>query len=493
MNTLYPPQILADTASLYPRKNMITHGKKSYSYQDSWCIVKKLSCQLNQLNVEGKVLVSMPNSPEFIFTIFAIFKIGAIPIPLNPGYTSYEMKQIIKDSGATVLSTREKEGVCFRFINSNGVYKFTTDELLRDRDSLSIDIKFNPSDTAIIFYTSGSTGKMKGVVHTFTSLCANPYNLVDIMNITSEDTYFIGVPLFHLFGFSPGMVTAIMRGAEIVITDMIGSIGVIDRIQNKKATVLLCNATMLKQLIYLLERRKYDISSLRIVMVSGSIVQKKLLATAIKELCKNTLNLYGTTETGIISQTLPGEDILHLSTTVGKPLPGIKIRIVDDNRKELSLGSIGEISCKTYGVFKEYHNMPSATSKAVDSKGWYYTGDMGKIDEGDYISIVGRKIEMITKSGFNIYPREVELVLLQHQKIKDAAVVGIPDPDYGEIVRAVIIKKENEYLTNDEIIDHCHQRLVNYKVPDQIVIVKEFPLTSTGKIRKNELKKINIL
>ena len=334
---------------------------------------------------------------------------------------------------------------------------------------------------------------MKGVVHTFTSLCANPHSLVDIMNITSNDTYFIGVPLFHLFGFSPGMVTAIMKGAEIVITDMIGSVGVIDRIQNKKVTVLLCNATMLKQLIYMFERRKYDISSLLIVMISGSIAQKKLLTTAIKKLCKNTLNLYGTTETGIISQTLPGEDILHLTTTVGKPLPGIKIRIVDDNKEELSLGSNGEISCKTYSIFKEYHNMPSITSAVIDSKGWYYTGDMGRMDERGYLSIVGRKSEMITKSGFNIYPREVELVLLQHLKIKDAAVVGIPDPSYGEIIRAAIIKKENEYLTNNEILDHCHQRLIQYKIPDQIIIVKEFPLTSTGKIRKNELKKDNIL
>ena len=117
---------------------------------------------------------------------------------------------------------------------------------------------------------------------------------------------------------------------------------------------------------------------------------------------------------------------------------------------------------------------------------------MGKLDDRGYLRIVGRKIEMIVKSGFNIYPREVELVLLQHQKIKDAAVVGISDPTYGEIIRAVIIKNENENLTNNEILNYCRQRLVGYKLPDQIIIVKEFPLTSTGKIRKNELKKLNV-
>jgi fatty-acyl-CoA synthase/long-chain acyl-CoA synthetase len=435
----------------------------------------------------------MPNSPEFIFTAFALFEIGAIPIPINPGYTSYEMRQIKADSGATVLSTRENENVCFRFIDSDRVHTFTVNELLSDSNERSVDREFSPSNEAIMFYTSGSTGKMKGVVHTFESLCVNPYSLVDIMNITSEDTYFIGVPLFHLFGFSPGMVTAIMKGAEIVMTEMIGSVGVIDRIQDKKITVLLCNATMLKQLIYMSERRKYDISSLRLIMVSGSIAQQEVLTTAIGKLCKNTLNLYGTTETGIIAQTLPGEDMLRLTTTAGKALPGIDIRIVDDSKEELSSGSVGEIACKTCSLFSKYHNMPSKTSEVVDSRGWYYTGDLGRIDEKGYVSIVGRKNEMIVKSGFNIYPREVELVLLQHRKVKDAAVVGISDPTYGEIIRAVITKKENEYPTNDEILDFCHQRLVHYKIPDQIVIVKELPLTSTGKIRKNELKKKDIV
>jgi acyl-CoA synthetase (AMP-forming)/AMP-acid ligase II len=472
---------------------MITHGKRSYSYQDSLRIVKKLAYELHQLNVKGKVIVSMPNSPKFIFTVFALFEIGATPIPLNPGYTSYEMRQIKADSGATVLSTQEDEKVCFRFIDSDRVHAFAVSELLSDSDTPSVDREFSPSNEAIMFYTSGSTGKMKGVVHTFESLCVNPHSLVDIMNITSEDIYFTGVPFFHLFGFSPGMVTAILKGAEIVVTDTIGSVGVIDRIQDQKVTVLLCNATMLKQLIYMSERRRYDISSLRLIMVSGSIAQQEVLITATRKLCKNTLNLYGATETGIIAQTLPGEDILHLTTTVGKPLPGVKVRIVGDSKEELSSGSVGEIACKTCSLFSKYHNMPSVTSEVVDSRGWYYTGDMGRIDEKGYVSIVGRKNEMIVKSGFNIYPREVELVLLQHRKVKDAAVVGVSDPTYGEIIRAVITKKESEHFTNDEILDFCRQRLVHYKIPDQIVIVKELPLTSTGKIRKNELKKKDIL
>ncbi|MHA2277079.1 MAG: class I adenylate-forming enzyme family protein [Candidatus Kariarchaeaceae archaeon] len=492
MNTTYPPQILANTAKLNPLKKMITYGEQSYSYQDGLRIVKKLAYELHQLNVKGKVVVSMPNSPEFIFTVIALFEIGAIPIPCNPGYTSYEMKQIQEDSGATVLATREKANVCFRFINLDKVHTFIADELLRNSRTLPVDRKLNPSDEAVMFYTSGSTGKMKGVVHTFESLFVNPHALVDIMNITSVDTYYIAAPFFHLFGFSPGMVTAIIKGAEIIIADTIGSVGVIDIIQNKKVTVLLCNVTMIKQLIYISEKRTYDITSLRLILVSGSIAQQEVLTTATRKLCKNTLNLYGTTETGIIAQTLPGEDLLNLTTSVGKSLHGIEIRIVDDNKKELSSGCVGEIACKTYGIFSKYHNMPSMTSEVVDSQGWYYTGDMGKMDERGYLSIVGRKNEMILKSGFNVYPREVELVLLQHPKIKDAAVVGIPDPSYGEIIRAVIIKNKNEDLTDNEILDHCRQRLIDYKIPDQIIIVTEFPLTSTGKIRKNELKKNNI-
>ena len=493
MSTLFPPQILAHTASLYPQKKMITYGKRSYSYQDSLCIVKKLAYELNQLNVKGKVVVSMPNSPEFIFTVFALFEIGTIPIPCNPDYTSYEMKQIQEDSGATVLSTQEKAKVCFRFFNFDEVHTFAVDDLLSNSDILTVDRTFSPSDEAIMFYTSGSTGKMKGVVHTFESLFVNPHALVDIMNITSEDTYFIAAPFFHLFGFSPGMVTAIMKGSEIIMADTIGSVGVIDILQNKRVTVLLCNVTMLKQLIYMTEKRTYDLSYLRLILVSGSIAQQEVLTTAIRKLCKNTLNLYGATETGIIAQTLPGEDLLNLTSSVGKPLNGIEICIVDDNKRELSRGSVGEITCKTYGLFSKYHNMPSMTSEVVDSKGWYYTGDKGSMDEKGYLRIVGRKNEMILKSGFNVYPREVELVLLQHPKIKDAAVVGIADPAYGEIIRAVIIKNVSEELTDNEILNHCRQRLIAYKVPDQIIMVKKFPITSTGKIRKNELKKKNIL
>lgn len=490
MGSLWLPRILARTASLYPQRNMITYGRRSYSYHDSLRIVRRLAHELRRLNVKGKVIVAMPNSPEFIFTIFALCEIRATPIPVNTGFTPYEMELIREDSGAAALSTWGDERVYFRFLGSDELYTFTVAELLHNGGPPAVDEEFNPADEAIMFYTSGSTGRMKGVVHTFDSLCSNPQCLVEIMDIAPEDTYFIGAPFCHLFGFSPGMVTAIMRGAEIVMADTIGSIGVIDIIEQRKISVLLCNATMLKQLLSMSERRAYNLTSLRLIMVSGSLAQQELLTAAIRRLCKNTLNLYGSTETGIIAQTVPGDDIAYRTTTVGKPLRGIEIRTVDDGKRELPSGSVGELACRTFSRFRRYHGMPSQTSEAVDSEGWYYTGDMGKVEESGHIRIVGRKNEMILKSGFNVYPREVEVVLLQHPKIKDAAVVGISDSIYGEIIRAVVIKRENEDLKNSEIRDYCREKLIYYKVPDQIITVKEFPLTSTGKVRKNELRSI---
>lgn len=489
MVPLHPAELLARAASLRPRNRMISWGKRTYSYGECERIVRSLACKLRRLNIGGRVVVSMPASPEFIFTVFALFEVGAIPIPVNPGYTSRELGEVVAASGASALSTREEEKLSFRLLGTGAAHGFAADELIGDGDVPSFARNAEPSGKAVMFYTSGSTGQMKGVVHTFKSLCANPHSLVDVMGMTADDIYFLGVPLFHLFGFSPGMLSAVLAGAEVVLSDTIGSVGVMDRLQSRRVSVLLCNATMLQQLLTRLEGKKYDVSALRMILTSGSIAPEKTISTSIHTFCRNTLNLYGTTETGIMTQTLPGETISDLVITAGRPLPGIKIRIVNSNHEDLPVGSVGEIACHTYGLFCEYHNMPSLRSSVVDQDGWYYTGDMGSVDERGYLRIIGRKDEMIIKSGFNVYPREIELVLLQHPKVVDAAVVGVPDPASGQVIRAVVAKQQDIDLSTVEILDLCQQRLVSYKVPDQIFIVEQLPLTSTGKIRKSELKK----
>jgi fatty-acyl-CoA synthase len=488
MTCLYPRDILASSAGLHPRKRVILHGKRSYSYEEAWRIVRGLASRLSRLKLKGGVVVSIPASPEFIFSVFALFEAGAVPIPVNPGYTSQELADIISSSGASALATGVAGEVSIQLFHKGSMHTYNLDELPAHAATLPSDGKAAPSDIAVMFYTSGSTGRMKGVVHTFESLCANPRSLVDIMGVNCEDVFFIGVPLFHLFGFSPGMLSAILKGAEIVLSDTIGSLGVMDRLRKDRVSVLLCNATMLQQLLTRLQGRKYDGACLRLILTSGSVAQDRLLSTAIQYFCQNTLNLYGATETGIMCQTLPGDAMHHLVTSVGKPLPGVKIRIVDDTHKDVSAGSVGEIACHTYGLFREYHGMPSVRASVVDLDGWYYTGDLGKLDEGGYLSVVGRKDEMIIKSGFNIYPREVELVLLQHSAVKDAAVVGVQDPVYGQIIRAVVAKEGNADISELDLLNLCRERLVSYKVPDQIFILNRLPQTSTGKICRNELK-----
>ena len=491
---LYPPHILRDTVGLYPRKTMVSQGKVSYSYEESWRIVQSLALRFDQLRVKGNVVVCMANSPEFIFTVFALFAIGAVPIPLNPRCTSCEVTELIRRSGAVMLATSEEGGMFFRLLGSDRVHRFATKELLGEAGSFACAEEANPCEKAVMFYTSGSTGEMKGVVHTFQSLCSNTHVLVEVMKIQSEDIYFLGVPLFHLFGFSPGMLSAVVSGAEMVLSDSIGSIGVGEKVERNKVSVLLCNASMLEQVVQRLTVKECDVSSLRLVLLSGSIAAEQLLTKSIARVCRNTLNLYGSTETGIMCQTLPGENVADLTGTVGRPLRGIDIRIVDDDGKQVPVGSVGEIACRSFSLFSEYHNMPSVKEKVVDRDKWDHTGDMGTINTSGYVTVVGRKDEMIVKAGFNIYPREVELVLLQHPNVKEAAVVGIGDATHGQTIRAVVTrKKEEEQLTDSELRELCYRRLVSYKVPDEIVIAKALPLTSTGKICKSKLGECALL
>ena len=225
---------------------------------------------------------------------------------------------------------------------------------------------------------------------------------------------------------------------------------------------------------------------------AGIVGASPIPASKVKEIRDrfgmNFCQSFGITEATSVTLTPYDDDEKNMTETLGKALPGVELKIVDDDRKSLPFGEVGEIAVKGIGVMKGYYKMPEQTEEVLDSEGWYYTGDLGTLDEKGYLRFVGRKKEVIIRGGLNIYPQEIEAVLAKHPKVMDVAIIGLPDPVFGEVVCAVIQLKEGKECTEEEVIDYLKKQIANYKLPSKVEFTKEFPLTPSGKLQKMKLR-----
>lgn len=494
--------ILYNSAGKHPQKTAIFFYDEKITYGQLMEKVNRLANGLVGLGLQkgDKVAVMLPNCPEFVVAYFAILSTGAVVVPVNPLFKSEELEYILKDSNIKVLITAAAFGQLVDKVQEQVPslqslviigeekgkhYDFYSLINSSPADPLTVEIALD--EVASCLYTSGTTGRPKGALLTHDNLLFDAEATLQHLRIGAEENYLCVLPLFHSFAETVCMLIPILSGASITILDKFRPDLVFKEIETKKITLFAGVPAMYGAFLSAIKDPKsYDLSSLKLCFSGGAPLPVEIMKFFEEKYGITMIEGNGPTETSPVSYANPIDGI-RKAGSVGIPIPGVKVKIVDKDDREVPANQIGEICVKGRNVMKGYLNRPEETREAIRD-GWFHTGDLGKKDEDGYVYIVDRKKDMIIVGGLNVYPREVEEVLYQHRAVMEAAVIGINDHLRGEIPKAFVVLKPEEQAEEKELIAHCRKKLANYKCPKKIEICSSIPKTVTGKIDKKLLK-----
>jgi len=432
-----------------------------------------------------KIAVMLPNVPEFVYSYFGILKTGAIVVPLNTSSTPYELTHLLNDSDARVLITlsshvkryeeaRDKLLTCHQVIaidslNKNG--EFLSGEMAADSQA---DVK--PEDPAVMIYTAGLTGRPFGALLTHHNLYSQALVTQDIVKRTPDDVALSLIPLFHAFGAMANMLLIFRAGASIIMMERLTMESFFSAIEREKISYIAAVPRLFMGMIFDEKASKHDLSSLNLCVTGGAPMPAEFLPVFEKKFGIRLLEGYGLTEASPVC-SFNRADKVYKPGSIGTAIEGVDIKIVDDHGRELPRNEIGELIVRGDNVMQGYYKNEAATA-AVIKDGWLHTGDLGRMDEDDYIFLTGLKKRMIITSGFNVYPREVETVLNMHPAVQAARALGKEDLMRGEVVKAQIILKDGQSADEKEIIRFCKTYLSNYKVPREVEFVREISSTT---------------
>jgi len=476
-------RMLQETAECYPENPAIIYDGKRISYKNLNQFVDALAHHLKGLGIQkgDKVAIMLSNCPEFIISYFAALRLGAIAVTLNVMSTSYELQHLIENSDAKVFITTEnlakrfqviKETLplCQHLITTNGLSPGSPfDEIIRS-GSVTVDFpKLKGDDPAVMIYTSGLTGKPLGAVLTHNNLKTQAVLLRTICNGTQDDRCLAVIPLFHSFGAAVNMLCPICLGASVVMMDRFTMDSIFATIQNEKVTYICAVPRLFMGMVFHDKLKDYNLSSLRLGITGGSAMPPELFSEFEKHFGIKVLEGYGLTETSpCCIFTMP--NLVQKPGSIGTVLPGVEAKVIDDAGCEVAAGVAGELVVKGNVVMQGYYKDEAATAEVIRN-GWLHTGDLAYMDADGYVFLVGLKKRMIITSGFNVYPKEVELILDMHPAVVTSKVVGEKDLLRGEIVKALIVKKPGDETDEKEITQHCRIYLSSYKVPRSVVFV----------------------
>ncbi|MFZ5626470.1 MAG: long-chain-fatty-acid--CoA ligase [Bacillota bacterium] len=477
-----------------------TYLGKTSSYTELGQQVARLAGKLRELGVKEdcSVALILPNSAEFLITYYAVVSLGARVIPINPLYTRDEIGYILMDSQSVGVVTLPQIAAAlleYRAYLPHLSWVIACGEKVEGAISWAEALEAVPltswpelheDDVAVILYTSGTTGKPKGAMLTHKNLCSNAESLRHYVRATSDDRFVVVLPMFHVFCMTVCMNMAVLIGSPMYILPKFSPAEVVNVIRDWQATVFAGVPTMYNFIMQIPNARPEDFRSLRLAISGGASLPVELLRNFEAKFRTIILEGYGLSEASPVVSFNP-IDGARKPGSIGLTIPGVEVKIVDDNDRELPAGEVGELVVKGPNVMAGYFNNPAATAEALRN-GWLHTGDLARRDEEGYLYIVDRKKDMVIVGGYNVYPREVEEVLYQIPQVLEAAVIGVPDPDYGEAVVAFVATKAGQTLTEEEVLEHCRQHLAKYKVPAKIIITPELPKNSTGKILRRVLK-----
>ncbi len=519
------PELLSISAQKYPHHTAIVFGQKKIGYKALDDLADRIACGLINLGIkkQERVAIFLDNCPEFVISYYAILKAGAVVVPINYMFKIEEAKYILQDSQALCVITSRAyldmaEELRLRVDNLKHIISInpvSTKENIIDfnklkKDNLEIldEVFVAPQDLAVILYTSGTTGHPKGAMLTHYNLISNAMDSAQAIRATYKDTLICILPLFHSFAATVCMNLPILIGAKIVIMKSVRPFKRIIRAIRKNRVSIFVGIPSIYNILKDIKLPKILNSPLikffnpvKICISGAAALPVETFKGFEKRFRIPLLEGYGLTEASPVVTLNPLRDI-RKAGSIGVVLSkNIELKIVDDKDNILEPGQVGELLVKGPNVMQGYYKQgqPLALSDGKGAlsgqatqetlrDGWLYTGDMAKFDQDGYVYIAGRKKEMINVRGLNVYPREIEEVLYQNPKIKEAAVIGIPDMHKGEVPKGFVVLKDNENATEHEIIQYLRERLAPYKIPKYIEFRASLPKNTTGKILKRILE-----
>jgi long-chain acyl-CoA synthetase len=439
-----------------------------------------------------RVGLMLPNVPEFAIAYYGVLRAGGVVVPMNILLKAREASFYLGDSGArliicwedysheAVIAADEMGPECL--VLSPG----SLTEYLAEVEPVVELVDRDGRDTAVILYTSGTTGKPKGAELTHSNLAINADITKQLFSAGPDDVILGALPLFHSFGQTCGLNVAVGSGASLALIERFDPGSALELIQEHQVTVFEGVPTMYAALLNHPGRETADVSSLRLCVSGGAALAVELLRGFEAAFGCVILEGYGLSETSPVAcfnrpdGRKPG--------SIGTPIEGVEMRLVSDDRVQVAPGEVGEIAIRGHNVMKGYWNRPEATAEAIDEDGWFYSGDLARIDADGCYFIVDRKKELIIRGGYNVYPREIEEVLYEHPAVREAAVVGIAHPDLGEEVGVCVALKSGTVITESELRDFVKSNVAAYKYPRVVWFVDELPKGPTGKILKRAIE-----
>jgi fatty-acyl-CoA synthase len=506
---------------------VVRHQNVRWSYAELRRRVDAFAAGLLSLGLQpgARVGIWAPNCGEWVITQFATAKAGLVLVNINPAYRLAELEFAVNrvECEALIVAPRVKSSdyiamirtlcpeiadcepgwlQCGRvptlrwlirlgddsspgFLNFDDVAERACDEHRETLESTSARLQFD--DAINIQFTSGTTGKPKAAALTHHNIVNNAYFVGVQMALTENDRVCIPVPMYHCFGMVLGTLCCVTHGASMVFaSESFSPRAVLETVAAEHCTALHGVPTMFIAELDEPGFEEFDLTSLRTGIMAGAPCPVELMKRVMSDMHLEQITIaYGMTETGPVSfQTHVNDTLERRVHTVGRVLPHIEIKIVDDEGHIVPRGTAGELKTRGYCVMPGYWNDPDRTAEAIDAARWIASGDIASIDEDGYCRIVGRVKDMLIRGGENIYPREIEEFLYTHPKVDEVEIIGVPDPKYGEEVCAWIKLHEGEHATAEEIRDYCEGRIAHFKIPRYIKFVDSFPMTVTGKVQK---------
>lgn len=501
------------TARAMPDKIAVVdnHGA-SYTYS---ALDHAASCLANWMLTKGiesgdRIAFQLPGWCEFTVIYLACLKIGAVSVPLLPSWREAELVWVLNKCQAkmffapTLFKQTRPVDLILPLQNQLpqlqqivGVDKLapatsslSLNQILADNTPLTTAITTHGDELAAVLFTSGTEGLPKGVMLTHNNILASERAYCARLNLTWQDVFMMPAPLGHATGFLHGVTAPFLIGARSVLLDIFTPAACLALLEQQRCTCMLGATPFVYDLLNLLEKQPADLSALRFFLCGGTTIPKKV-ARECQQRGIKLLSVYGSTESSPHAVVNLDDPLSRFMHTDGYAAAGVEIKVVDGARKTLPPGCEGEEASRGPNVFMGYFDEPELTAHALDEEGWYYSGDLCRMDEAGYIKITGRKKDIIVRGGENISSREVEDILLQHPKIHDACVVAMPDERLGERSCAyVVLKAPHHSLSLEDVVAFfSRKRVAKYKYPEHIVVIEKLPRTASGKIQKFLLRK----
>jgi long-chain acyl-CoA synthetase len=487
--------LLTESAERAAGDPAIRLGEAELSYGELDDRSARLATLLSEKGVEpgDRVGVMLPNVPDFPVAYYGVLRAGAVVVPMNVLLKRREIAFYLEDSGAKLLlawhgfAEEARAGAADAGVELIEVEPAAFASLLAEREPTPGLVVTAEDDTAVILYTSGTTGKPKGAELTHLNLFRNAdVSSRTTCEITQGDVVLGALPLFHSFGQTVGMNASLKVGACLTLVPKFDPDEALATMQRDGVTHFYGVPTMFGALLHHPERESYDTSSLRTCVTGGASMPVEVLRGFEDAFGAVVLEGYGLSETSpVASSNHP--DMERKPGSIGTPLEGVEMQVVDEDDNPVPQGEVGEIVIRGHNIMKGYWQRPDATAEAMRG-GWFHSGDMARTDEEGYFYIVDRKKDLIIRGGYNVYPREVEEVLYEHPKIREAAVVGVPHDEWGEEIGAAVVLHDGEELPAEEISAYVKEHIAAYKYPRIVWFIDDLPKGPTGKILKREIE-----